>query len=320
MKRFLIYSVLCMLSVLPACVTMRDCQIETLQPAKFTYSKDQVNHVALCASPELLHNSILTNEIIEVMSTDSLIFNILYSLKQTWQSAPGCENMNFTIIVSDQAPPTDLSFDMIVRLDRILIRNSVYEEQFYSMEWEAFLQSFYIAEWSLRDRDSQLIDIHAHRDMITWYSGLQKTKSEARDSLPSVYNAWWDIGILAAKYYATRVSPHWQKETRPIYLIPKDKELSEKAYSAMQNNGYERAFHIWEEMLIASKKKGQKRRKGYLTYNMAVARECQNLLDEAIQWSETSAKNSSNSINKDYLSRLKKRMLEREILDRQIAQ
>jgi len=86
----------------------------------------------------------------------------------------------------------------------------------------------------------------------------------------------------------------------------------------MQNNGYARAFDVWENMLLSCRKKGQNKIKSQITFNMAVACEFQNQLDEAIYWAQRSANLNLKSKTANYLKLLRERKQQQTQLDQQV--
>jgi hypothetical protein len=304
-------------SLFSACVTMRHCPIETLQPAKLTFEGSK-NNIAICAPQNVLSEAIKSNTTAISIPADSLIANILFSLQNNWKEAPGFENAQFFIhITKKDEIPVYSNFDMMVNLDGLQVANNYYGQQYGFFEWEAYLYVQYAAKWSIRDQSGKLIDAYTDRDLMVWPSGMYLLKEEAVANLPDVKDAWWDMGIALAKNYAMRVVPQWQTGMREIYMINKFPELSQQAYRAMQNNGYARAFDIWENMLLSCRKKGQKKIKSQITYNMAVAYEFQNLLDEAIHWVQRSANLKLKSKTIDYHRLLRERKRQQTQLDQQ---
>ena len=302
---------------LPACVTMRHCPIETLQPAKLTFEGSKKN-IAICASQSLLSEAIMSNGSAIEAPADSLMANILFSLQHFWEKSPGYDDSQFFVYVTetDELPGAS-NFDLVARLDRLQVRNAYYGQEYSYVEWEAYLHVNYTAQWSIRNASGTLIDEYADRNLMEWRSGMRTGKMEAVMSLPSVKDAWWDMGIVIAKNYAVRIVPQWQTGTRPIYLINRFPELSQQASTAMLNNGYARAFDIWENMLIKCRKKGQKRTKSQITYNMAVAWEFQNQLDEAVYWAQRSANLKQQTRTANYLNLLRERQQHQIKLDLQ---
>jgi len=314
--RFLLFLMLSLF--LPACITVRQFPIETLQPAKLTLQSSK-NKIAICAPQTLLTEAIRSNITATGVSADSLIANILFTLQHFWENAPGFEDTQFLIhIIKSGELPVFSDVDLVVQLYGLQVANTYYGEEYGFYEWEAYLFVQYTAKWSVRDKSGKLIDEYTDRDLMVWPSGIQEGKSEAVEKLPNVKDAWWDMGIALAKNYVTRIVPQWHTGIREIYMINKFPELSQKAYIAMQNNGYARAYDVWENMLLTCRKKGQKKIKSQITYNMAVANEFQNQLDEAIHWAQRSANLNPKSKTLNYLKLLRERKLQQAQLDLQV--
>jgi len=315
--RFLLFVMT--LLMLSACVTTRRCPIETLQPAKLTLHGSK-NNIAICAPQTLLAEAVMSNITAAGVSADSLIANILFTLQHFWEEAPGFEDTQFFVhIVKDDELPAFSNIDLVVQLYGLHISNTYYGQQYGFFEWEAYLYVQYMAKWSVRDKSGKLIDEYTDRDLMVWPSGIHEGKAEAVEKLPDVKDAWWDMGIALAKNYVTRIVPQWQTGVRDIYMINKFPELSQKAYKAMQNNGYARAFDVWENMLMTCRKKGQKKIKSQITFNMAVACEFQNQLDEAIRWVQRSAELNPKSKTSYYIKLLRERKQQQTQLDLQIV-
>ena len=232
-------------------------------------------NIALRALPSLLSEAIAANESAASVSADSLIANILYSLKYSWEGAPGYEDAQFFVSMTETLPD-NVDFDIIVHLSRLQIKNTFYGQQYGYFEWEAYLYVQYAAEWQIRSPSGMLLDEYIERDLIVWPSGFTQSKAEAVMGLPDIQDAWWDMGIALAQNCAARIAPQWQTEIRHIYMINKFPELSRQAYTAMQHNGYGRAFDVWENMLLSCRKRGQKNVKSQISHNLAVACEFQN--------------------------------------------
>ena len=296
---------------------MRYCPIETLQPSELTFEGPQ-KHIALCASQNLFEEAVISNVTAAGVPTDSLIANILYSLQHRWEDAPGYEDTQFFVFVTEtEKLPNVSDFDLVVQLEKLQVKNTYYGQEYSYFEWEAYLYVQYAARWLVYSKSEMSFDDYTDRDLIVWPSGIRWDKNEAVTSLPDIKDAWWDMGIAMAKNYAHRVVPQWQNGMRSIYMVNKFPELSQQAYTAMQRDGYGRAFDIWENMLLSCRKRGQKNAKSQITHNMAVACEFQNQLEQALYWAQQSAKYSRKSKTADYLTLLTERQQQRSKLDQQ---
>ena len=291
-----------------ACVVTRNIPIETMEPSKFTFEGSKKN-IAITTPRSLLLEAMTSNELARNVPADSLISNILFSLKSYWEKAPGYEDSNFFIYIMQEGEEISFpsNFDIIVQLERLQIRNNYYGQQFIYNQWEAYLFVRYLARWTIRDKSGTIINEHSSTDLIEWASGIHDTKADAVNNLPHINDAWWDLGIVIARKYYSHILPQWQKGTREIYMLNKYPELSQLAYTAMQNESYVRAFNIWETMLLSCRKKGQKDTKSQITHNLAVSYEYQNQLDQAIYWAKQSTKLKKRYRTVNYLNLLQKR-------------
>jgi len=299
---------------------MRHCPIETLHPAKLTFEGPKKD-IAICASETVLSEAIMKNKDAAEIPADSLIANILYSLQHIWEKAPGYEDTRFFICImdTDELYGAASNFDMMVHLDMLQISNEYYGQEYDLNVWEAYLYVLYRAKWSVRDKYWALIDERTDVDLIVWPSGIHRGKMAAVEHLPDVKDAWWDVGIAVAQNYAAHIAPQWQTGMRSIFMVNKFPDLSQRAYTAMQNEAYGRAFNIWETMLLSCSKFLQKRVKSQITYNMAVAYEFQNQLDQAIYWAQRSNEMEQKSKTVAYIRLLRERQQHQEQLDLQTS-
>ena len=314
--RFLLFVVLTL--HISSCVTTRSLPIETLQPARLDFEGARKN-IAISSSPTLLSEATLLSDNTVSVPADSLIANILFSLQLFLKELPGYDDANlstYTAISDEQAEYSN--YDLLIQLDRLQISNAYYGQQYGFFEWEAYLYVHYAVNWSIRNASGSLIDNYSDRDDIIWRSGIHIGKSEAVDNLPSIKDACWDTGIAIAQRYADRIAPRWQTGARRIYMVNKFPDLSLLAYKAMQNDAYMRAFDIWESMLFSCRKRGQKKTKSQITYNMAVAYEFQNQLEQALYWAQRSANLNMKTRTANYIRLLKERQQYKEQLDKQL--
>ena len=308
------------LSLTNACDTMRRIPIETLQPAKVTFEGLPKN-IAICTSKTLFSDASASNTEAKLIPVpaDSLIENILFSMKYLWKQAPGYDNAQFIVYTASAGDTTvrDFNADITVHLEKLQINNRYYGHQYDYDEWEAYIYINYVAKWAIYNKSGAKIDDYTDSDMVIISSGIHETKAQAVQKLPDAKDAWWDMGIILAKNYIARITPQWQTETRYIYMINKFPDLSMMAYKAMSNDNYIRALNIWETMLMSCRKRGQKQTKSQITYNMAVACEFQNQLEQAITLTKQSSAIKQKNITENYLRLLNNRLEQRKKLDLQ---
>jgi hypothetical protein len=303
--------------LISACVVMRECSIETLQPAQVLLDVPK-QKIAVFASPTLFSDAMLSNVGTSDIYADSLISNILHSLKFFIEQSPGFAQADVSTFFVDQAEqiPEQFNYDWFIGLNRLQISNTYYGKYSF-LAWESFLHVHYAATWSIQNKEKTFTEDYADRDLQIWRSGVDYG-ANLRANLPSIDDAWWDLGITIAHSCADYIAPHWQEETRSICMVNKFPDLSAQAYKAMLHEGYARAFDMWEEMLILCPKNGQRRAKSQITYNMAVTSEFEHKLDDAVKWAQQSVNYSANNANINYLQLLQKRKSQHLMLDRQI--
>ena len=297
-----------------ACVTTHRIPIETLQPARVSFEFPKTN-IVISASQALWDEAaMLANS----ANADSLIANILYSVKILLEILPGYDSSEF-LVIADANNDIQNEFDMLIQLDGLRINNTYYGQQHSYFEWEAFLHVHYAARWSIRNGSGDIVNEYSDRDLMMWRSGAFLTRDIAVENLPKVSDAWWDTGVTIAERFAARIAPQWQTSTRTIYDIENFYDLSQMAHTAMRNHAYWRAFDIWETMLMGCRKRGQKNLKSRITYNMAVALEFQNELDMAIHWAQRSVSFKQSNRNENYLRLLQDRQKNMRLLDAQLG-
>jgi len=311
-----------------ACVTIRHCPIETLQPAHVILAPPKTDivisapqtvltNIIISAPRTLLSDAVISHQLVN-LPTDSIVANIMFSLMQLWSHAPGYEDAQITFqIPKNDETPKYSNYDLLVQLESLQIKNTYYGQEYSFLEWIAYLFVYYTAQWTITNASGILLDEYTDHNLMEWNSGMRSGKEEAVMSLPNVYDAWWDMGIVIARNYANRILPRWQTDTRMIYMINKFPELSKQAYSAMLNDGYARAIDIWDNILLQCRKRGQKKTKSRIVYNIAVAWEFQNQLDEAIHWTQQSAALKKHPITVNYLNLLNERKQNQIKLDQQ---
>ena len=305
-----------------ACATMRDCPIETLQPAKMTFEGSK-RDIAICIPQNLFSEALRSNPDTRGVRTDSLMKNILYSLQKSWKEVPGYEETQFYLFIlrTNELPGAD-GFDLVVWLNRLQIKNFT-STQYGSDDENVYragvsLHVQYSANWSARDPSGIFFDEYVSLDLMSWQSHVQLRENRVVTGLPSVRDAWWDMGIAVANDYAARNVPQWQTGIRNIYMINRFPELSQLAYTAIQRNAYGRAFDIWENMLLSCRKRRHKNTKSQIAYNMAIVCEFRNELEQAVYWAERSTTFWKKAETVKYLELLKERQKHRVKLDQQM--
>jgi hypothetical protein len=117
------------------------------------------------------------------------------------------------------------------------------------------------------------------------------------------------IQIEAAQRYARHIAAHWNSEERLIYCADK---LLQPGYTCFNHSNLEGAIARWENVYEV----GAKRTKAMAAYNIALAYEMLDNLDESEHWLLKSKEKKKYRTVKNYLNIIKERKLERIQLDK----
>ncbi|MDR1672756.1 MAG: DUF6340 family protein [Bacteroidales bacterium] len=303
----------CLICLAPACASIRECRIETLQPPEMPLNTP-IEKIAVYAPPKLFSEAIVSNIKTADIASDSLIYNILYSLKMFIEEAPGFEESVVSVFIADGDIPDKADYDWLIELKQLDIENNI-----GAQSGKLFLHARCSALWTLQNRDASVTDTRSDNDSQIWLAISENDGNYIISYLPTIADAWWDLGIAIARSYARYITPYWYTEDRQFFMLNKFPDHSRRAYDAMMNGNYQKAFDIWEEMLILCGKNGKTSTKSQITLNMAVACESEHRLDEALVWAQRSVGYAVNYLNGGYPEFLKYRQEQDSLLRRQIS-
>jgi len=143
-------------------------------------------------------------------------------------------------------------------------------------------------------------------DTISWQEDGSSTKAIfAR--LPSIKDCLIQTGIKVALDIDERLSPHWVKENRIVFLIDHGDSSRINEYASGQN--WQDAYDYWLQYIDSEKKSV----KSKAEFNLALASEMLGDLDLAIEWAQKSYYTNYMQQTNNYLIRLQER---KEILKR----
>jgi hypothetical protein len=298
-----------------SCSVMRECLFETLQPAEILFDSPR-RSIALYAPAGLFDLSVSSNKGTADIQTDSLVYNLLYSAKFILETSPGFQDSRVYVFLADHPDEIPVDCDWYVGFSGLHFRNSTYVRSYAFWSWEVFLQVHSALTCTVGKGDRILSNFEKY-DMMEWSAVIGDDDDPAL-YLPPVADAWWDASISIARACINHVAPHWQQESRPVFMINRFPDESVLAYMAMKDGNYARAYELWDEMLISCRKRGQKRLKSRIMYNMAVILEMQDRIDDAVQQVRQSIQYSDQSENREYLRILLQRLSQTTELERQI--
>ena len=167
--------------------------------------------------------------------------------------------------------------------------------------------------WKIYDAEQKdVIDEREFVDFLEW-SKRNAIEKNALASLPGNRKAVEDLGALAGRSYALRISPVWQWVNRAYYTTGhKDMKVAGKY---VKKGEWDLASEIWREM---EEKLQDVKIQGRASYNLALASEVKGDLELAIFW----AKKAKNEYNVQsaalYLSTLQNRVNDVQRLQNQL--
>ena len=126
-----------------------------------------------------------------------------------------------------------------------------------------------------------IIDQQLIRDDYRW-EGVGDSKQDALAALIDRNRANIQLGRIAADDYVYKISPMPITINRTIYRKHKKAPALESGTKRADVNRWQEAILSWESGLTSADEK----RKGWLSYNIAVAYEILGNYDEAIRWAE----------------------------------
>ncbi|MDR1666290.1 MAG: tetratricopeptide repeat protein [Bacteroidales bacterium] len=299
-----------------SCSVMRECPVETLQPAQISFDSLR-RSIAVYAPSGLFDLSVSSNEGTAAIAADSLVYNLLYSVKSYLEQSPGFQKTRVEVFLADHPTEIPVACDWYIGFSHLELHNSTYARpHVFFPSWTVYLQVRSAIVCSV-GRDEQVLHSFEKHDLLEWSATIGAGDDPAL-YLPSVADAWWDTGIAIARACTDHIAPHWQEEWRPVFMISRFPDDSALAYTAMKDGNYARAYEMWDEMLISCRKRGQKRMKSRILHNMAVTLEMQDRIEDAVQQVRQSIRYSSLPENREYLRLLLQRLSQKTELDKQI--
>lgn len=121
-------------------------------------------------------------------------------------------------------------------------------------------------------------------DTLYWEGipeGMNVYKS-SRYSIINIQKATMEAAEIAADRLTEIYTPYWKKETRHFYAGSSSE--MKKAATYAEEYKWEEASTIWEDLY---NKENKPLTKAYMAYNIALANECLNEIDKALQWNKT---------------------------------
>ncbi|MCB0687783.1 MAG: hypothetical protein KDC53_14710 [Saprospiraceae bacterium] len=148
----------------------------------------------------------------------------------------------------------------------------------------------------------------------------RKSDKEARENLDDPRQVTYRVSETAGRKYAERIAPIWITVSRRYYKKTKGsyQEAMAKAGRLFETDNWEGAVDIWQNILSSAD--ADVELKGMASYNMAVACEKRGLLQAALDWAQKSYGEYGNKKGRNYVSTIRNRIQDQEILEQQLKQ
>lgn len=166
--------------------------------------------------------------------------------------------------------------------------------------------------WKIYDPLSEnIIDVNVYSDRKRWNS-KGDTRKDALRRLPSKREAINIAGYNSGVQYGIRISPTWININREFY-VKGDPALKE-AKRYVRASDWNNAIRIWKELLSGSDQKTA----GRAAYNLAFAAEIRGDFDLAYKWAKESYGKYGNKKAYTYMNKIKERITDKYILEKQL--
>ncbi|MBK8505429.1 MAG: hypothetical protein IPL46_26460 [Saprospiraceae bacterium] len=173
--------------------------------------------------------------------------------------------------------------------------------------------------WRIYDlKTKTIIDEVEVTDSGSDSESSQKTEKEAREALEDPRNITYRVSETAGQKYGERIAPVWITVSRTFYKKVKGAYEDDMAKAArlFETDNWEGAAEIWQKIVASPSATTEVQ--GMASYNMAVACEKRGLLTTALDWAQKSYGNYGNKKGRSYVSTIKNRIRDQEILHEQL--
>lgn len=175
----------------------------------------------------------------------------------------------------------ELDVDFLVALEAVMVQSK--RQVAYRPDWGAFLGTIDAKVYSttriyLPHRQNAMATIPSN-DSIYWEEAALH-ESDIYRLLPTDAEVMKQASDFAGGLPVARLLPHWTTGKR--YIFGGNNVNMRDAYIYVREENWEAAIELWDKEYAASKGK----RKMAAAYNLAVGREMQDRLAEALQWAD----------------------------------
>jgi hypothetical protein len=176
--------------------------------------------------------------------------------------------------------------------------------------YEYVLDGHYVIKYKLK---IELSDFKTERDFDTFEyadSICFQRSSDIRNDHENITNLLIEIEKVAATKYANHIASYWTTDQRMLYY--NSSKLMKIAFQRFNEDDLEAAITLWKEVY----KKDKSKLGALAAYNLGLAYEMQDDLEECESWLLKSKQIQRTVLVDNYLNLISKRKSERDILDK----
>jgi len=163
-------------------------------------------------------------------------------------------------------------------------------------------------------KDKVIADQHLFSHQRRWDASANNL-TEAVQSILNKIEAINEVSYEAGRQYAIRITPTYYKVTRYFYNKPKRNKKLIEGVRRSEVADWKGAIESWHDALKIAKKR---KHKGRICLNIAVGHEVLGNMDKALEWASKSYTDYGEKMARDYVSDLKARLREEEVVKEQL--
>lgn len=207
----------------------------------------------------------------------------------------------------------DREADMVVAMEYCRMIDSF--DLYYNADIYGYTARYvihYYTVWRMYyPAEHKILDEYIIRDSLIWTASAGDAYNAVRE-LPLAGYAATEAAYEAGVTYGLRIAPYWKEEVRRIHTPGHiDMQIAKRWAKKGQ---WKKAMEIW----AFHANNPQSRLQTMATYNMAVAYETLDMLDEALLWAKKAYDMEKTNRHKNYVEQIQQRMEIKETLEKQM--
>jgi hypothetical protein len=326
MKSF--FNIMCLIvisSIFSSCTTIKNIEIQILNPAKIKIiAPDNIVHILEPSFTKdfkiTITNPLSGNEEYYREFMSSFDSSLFLSLKESpvfqksrlvVQKEKDFQSEMQMLSADERQKHISLTFLNLILTDSI---KPPYDFEEYDFNYRYI--GLYSMSYTIKAEASNMgspISLYSDfiQDTLVW-TGRGNNKEEVENNLPSPAQAISDVGKISAEAYAKIIAPYWTTENRIIYI--KSNKYASEAYKSFLNNDLQNAINNWKYLYET----GTKNLAAIASFNIALAYEILDDLDNSELWLNNSRNLLKSKKTDEYLQLVKNRIALRPKIDNQL--